>query len=261
MVKLRQVFNDGKFLEIPFETSIFPDQTSQVWKIQLKKPIESNQFQILWIFDSEVELFHVLQLNRLLKFEYDGNVLLEIPYLPYARQDKEINNESTWALHLFSEILKSAQFQEVRTFDQHSAQYFTNQSAQAFHQEVINHDIICFPDKGARTRYPHLYEMPYVFFDKVRNQLTGQIEGLTLSLNGQNISGKSIVIVDDLCDGGGTFVHATRELEKHRPLSVDLCVSHGLFSKGQRVLLDAGIRKIFTTNSLRRNPDGFAVWK
>lgn len=261
MIKLRQELKDHSLVEIPFTTTVFPDSTSQIWKVDLLGNTHEINFQILWLFENEAELFHILQLTKLLQVEFKGVVVLDAPYLPYARQDKEISNQTTWALHLLAELLKSSGIKEVTTFDQHSSIYFKNTSPVEFHRAIINHDIICFPDKGARTRYPHLFEKPFVYCDKVRNQLTGQIEGLSLNLNDQELSGKSIIIIDDLCDGGGTFIQVARALKNYSPLSIDLCVSHGLFSNGKQILYDAGINQVFTTNSLLRNPNDFSVWK
>lgn len=260
MIKLRKINSDQSLQDVSFELSIFPDQTSQVWKVQLPICSVSQTFQILWLFESESELFHVLQLARLLQKDFSGQVRLNIPYLPYARQDKEIQNQSTWALHLFADLLKTAGFSEITTFDQHSSLYFKSESAQKFHESVFIHDVVCFPDKGARARYPHLFKHPYVYFDKVRNQSTGVIEGLALQDNSLDLRDKKILIVDDLCDGGGTFIQAAQQLNKKSPSQVDLCVSHGLFTKGLEALYQAGIKKVYTTNSLLRNPEGFSVW-
>ena len=261
MLKLRRVEPDQSLREVEFDISTFPDQTTQVWKVKLDKPKGAQRFQILWLFESENEFFQMLQLTVLLQSEFQGIVALHVPYLPYARQDKEIENTTTWALHLFAALLKTSGLSEVITFDQHSSHYFTSQSAEAFHASVPNHDVICFPDEGARKRYPHLHKHPHVYFNKVRNPSTGEIEKHELVLNNQDLSGKSILIVDDLCDGGATFTGAAIELKKHGPGVIDLCVSHGLFSKGREALHSNGINQIYTTNSLLRNPEGFSVWK
>lgn len=81
--------------------------------------------------------------------------------------------------HLFAEIIKNSDIKQVKTFDQHSAHYFINTSLVEFYKSIVNHDVICFPDKGAQTRYPHLFETPFVYCDKIRNQLNGLIENLT----------------------------------------------------------------------------------
>ena len=261
MIKLFQIQSDGIDAEIPFVISTFPDKTSQVWKVGLDSKIpQSTAFKILWLFEREDELLHIVQLGQLLKTETSQGVSLYAPYLPYARQDKEISNHSTWALKMLADVLGLAQFTQVSCFDQHSEKYFNSVKPFDFHKKVLNHDIVCFPDKGALQRYSHLRTTPHVYFEKVRNQLTGQIESLSLNLNSQDLVGKSVVIVDDLCDGGGTFIQGIEYLQKHKPQYVDLCVSHGLFSQGREVLLEKGFRKILTTNSLLNNQYDYPVW-
>jgi ribose-phosphate pyrophosphokinase len=261
MIKLRHLSPSQELENIDFQLSLFPDSTSQVWQIKFPTNAPSNRFQILWLFENEGELFQVLQLAKLIKSEFKSDVTLEIPYLPYARQDKQISNQSTWAIHLFAEILNQNGILDVTTFDQHSPLYFKSRSPQDFHRSIINHDILCFPDKGATKRYPHLAEYPVLHCEKVRDQQSGVIEKLSLGPTSLDLRDKRILIVDDLCDGGGTFIQVAQVLQPLGPKQIDLCVSHGLFTKGRDVLHAAGIKNIFTTNSLLRNTNGFSVWK
>lgn len=246
--------------EIQFATTIFPDQTSQVWKLEPPPTSQGQNLTILWLFENEDELIHLLQLAFLLKTQYKAELNLKVPYLPYARQDKEVSNSSTWALHFFAKLIRDAQIDSVDVFDQHSPLFFKSQSAEAFHQSIFQHDFICFPDKGARTRYPHLEKYPFVYCDKVRNQSTGEITDLSLVTSGHSLKGKKIIIIDDLCDGGRTFTEVAKKLQDKNVGQIDLAVSHGLFSKGKAVLHAAGIKEIYTTNSLIQNSDAFKVW-
>lgn len=246
--------------EIKFELTVFPDKTSQVWKLDLAPSIEVIELKILWLFENESELVQLLQLAFLLKTSYKTELILKAPYLPYARQDKEVSNTSTWALQLFAKLIKDAQIDKVEVYDQHSHMHFHSESAEKFHNAVINHDFICFPDKGARTRYPHLMNHSYVYCEKIRNQSTGEIIALNLETQGQNLLGKKVIIVDDLCDGGKTFTEVAKKLKEKEVGQIDLAVSHGIFSKGKEVLHRSGIQEIFTTNSLIQNPDSFKVW-
>lgn len=246
--------------EIAFEITTFPDQTSQVWKLDLEPQLGSvSVYTLLWAFENEAELVHLLQLAFLLKTKYQGSIKLKAPYLPYARQDKDISPSTTWALHFFAKLIKDAGIDSVEVFDQHSPLYFRSESAELFHKSVIDHDFICFPDKGARSRYPHLEERTFVHCEKVRDQTTGQITALALESRGQNLSGKTVIIVDDICDGGRTFIEVAKKLKEQNVAQIDLAISHGLFSKGQDVLYQAGIKTIYTTNSLIKNSNAFKV--
>jgi len=53
--------------------------------------------------------------------------------------------------------------------------------------------------------------------------------------------------VDDICDGGRTFIESAGLLREAYPeADIHLYVSHGIFSKGTDVLFDAGIKTIHT---------------
>lgn len=254
--------------EVKFTTTIFPDGTSQVWKLE-QLPVSclsdgDEEAKILWLFENEAELIHIVQLAELVQQEYNlEDITLVAPYLPYGRQDKEVSNQTSFALSTIKSILYNANICRIETFDAHSqSDMIYSISPRLFHKSVTNHDIICCPDAGAAERYKYNFELEkhnHICFEKVRNQLTGEITGLKL-LGSNNIKGRSILIVDDICDGGMTFIKVVEALKEYKPSSVDLAVSHGLFSRGKQILYDAGISNIYTTNSLLRNPEGFKVW-
>lgn len=259
MIKL---FSGGK--EVKFTTTVFPDKTSQVWKLDENAMSPDKDNHILWLFENEAELFHVCQISQLCYDVFDTTVDLVCPYLPYGRQDKEVSNSASFALTTFKEILFNAGITRIETFDAHSKSdmvYPTEVASPGeFHRSILNHDFVCYPDKGAASRYMHSISGPFIYTEKVRNQLTGDITGIRLVTNNQDIAGKKILIIDDICDGGMTFIKVAEALKVYCPNRIDLAVSHGLFSKGRHVLHEAGISDIFTTNSLLHNKDGFKVW-
>ena len=73
-------------------------------------------------------------------------------------------------------------------------------------------------------------------------------------------AGRDCLIMDDICDGGGTFVLLAEYLLRHGAASVGLAVTHGIFTKGIDILFDAGISRIYTTDSFPQVPhDDLAV--
>lgn len=254
--------------EVKFETTIFPDGTSQVWKIE--DDVYFDEYAgdpvILWLFENEAELMQVLQLANLVQTHFDASeCILRVPYLPYGRQDKKVDNKLSFALQTFKDILYNANITRIETFDPHSNTPMVYADSDGilnmvhyFHKSILNHDVICFPDKGAATRYGS-YGLPVVYCEKVRDQLTGNILGLKV-YGDADLTNKRVLIIDDICDGGMTFIKVAEALKPFNPKQVDLAVSHGLFSKGKQCLHDAGITNIFTTNSLLRNPEGYKVW-
>lgn len=255
---------------VEIKPTVFPDKTTQVWKLPTAIFEQAAPITIDWRFEREDEIFIVAHLAALLE---GPGLVLHVPYLPFARQDKRLSNDATFALQPFAKILNSLKIHSVRAVDVHNHEAarrlidrFTNIEADEIHKDLIRRlkpDLIVFPDAGARTRYPNLWVRPYVVFNKRRNQETGWIEGYDLWKDVGTpealVPDKHILVVDDLCDGGATFLHLAKELNaNYKPATLDLFVTHGLFSKGRKPLEDAGYT-LHTTNSLPRNPGGIPV--
>lgn len=236
------------------KATIFPDKTSQVWHLN-ERHFESKYVHIEWIFQTESEFIHLAQLKDLLD-SHECLVSLKLPYLPYGRQDKHISNEETFALRTFFKLIQSLNFEEILIMDPHSRLFMIlSQGARVrdlypktFVEEVFSvgsFELAFYPDEGACEKYKNLYSFNYTFGKKVRDQKTGKI--LSYSLNPNiSVDGKKILIVDDICDGGATFVLSADALYKAGALKVGLFVSHGIFSKGTQVLKDAKIDPIYT---------------
>lgn len=259
-------FNGTRQEVIP---TIFPDKTSQVWKLELDQYV-GNEVDIIWNWEQENELIWVNQLICLL---YQSNIQIRelyIPYLPYGRQDKDVSNTSTFAKHVFLEILLKEHVGKVTTLDAHS-EHPAIESKSPFFQidKALKHfdaDVIVFPDKGAYTRYAYMFDSKYydiVVLDKVRNQLTGKIEDLAINadlttydpvitavLTDEPIN---MLIVDDISDYGGTFKKASAYLfNKYNSINVGLYVTHFLGHGNIESFKEAGISKIYTTDSLTK---------
>lgn len=237
------------------DVTIFPDKTSQVWKIP-EKVFGNKGVDIMWEFESESEIFQLCQLVDLVKSKkLRGFMNLHIPYLPYGRQDKDISNSETFSLHTFAKIINSLEFDYVSTKDAHSgiAKRLLNNLDDIFPRgeiknvlSEIENPVIAYPDHGAYVRY----SIELIEFDKnsiigtkKRNQQTGYIEKYDIE---GDCYGKNVVIIDDICDGGMTFRLLAKDLLKNGAKSVTLYVTHGIFSRGLEVLREDGIERIFT---------------
>lgn len=234
---------------IEVKPTIFSDKTSQVWKLEMPN---QSFCEIEWRFESESELMHLAQLRALVDLHF-SEVSLCMPYLPYARQDKEISNDSTFALRIFAELINEMNFHKVSCFDPHSdvadalfnnfdAHYPTFQVGETY--EFCSAQAICFPDAGASKKYSKFFSgyYPTISAEKTRDQSTGTI--VDYKLIGK--VPRNVLIVDDICDGGTTFILLAKGLKENGAFNIDLFVSHGIFSKGTEILRAAGISRIFT---------------
>lgn len=243
--------------------TIFPDGTSQVWKLD-PKLLTGDEFNITWYFEAEREIIDLHSLRKLLP--WDSEVYLHMPYLPYGRQDKEVSNESTFNLEVIAGLINALHCVKVTTDDAHNKNrfeelFFNGENLFPFKSSkwAINEfkpDYLIFPDKGAEERYSSV-DYPSITLDKVRDQLTGTITSLAPK---KFLKGNRILIMDDICDGGATFIKAAQLLKEHKPnLIIGLYVTHGIFSKGRQHLLDNSIDVIYTTNSLIKNKGDFKL--
>lgn len=60
----------------------------------------------------------------------------------------------------------------------------------------------------------------------------------------------NLLIIDDICDGGATYIDLAKYLKSFNPKSITLFVTHGIFRNGTDILYEAGIDRIITTDSL-----------
>lgn len=237
---------DGEVLSV----TRFPDNTTQVWK--LPEAVLSKMYvRVSWHYTEIGEFFELAQLKSLLERYYVRSTLY-IDYLPFARQDKYVNNDACFALFPFADALNALKFHRVDILDPHSSIaldvihnalpiYPTGLVEQAM--ERSRSTKIVYPDQGALDKYYKFYAWPSVRAQKVRDPLNGEI--ISLKLAG-SVKHERVMVVDDICDGGATFVRLARELYKSGASEVSLFVTHGIFSKGLHGLRDAGINHIWT---------------
>lgn len=237
----------------PLNTTLFPDNTSQVWKLSELILNQSNYAHVKWEFTHEGEFMQLAQLKMLLD-KYRFNTCLRIKYLPYGRQDKDVDNEATFALHSFAKLLNLLKFSEVIIHDPHSsiAVDIIDNAEAVYPVDEINKivsetspNIFCYPDNGAHIKYREIFDFPFVYGEKVRDPATGWIKSYRLiGLN--DVRDRNILIVDDICDGGMTFKLLARDLLAAGAKEVNLFVTHGIFSKGLRTIKESGINRVFT---------------
>ncbi len=229
--------------------TVFPDKTSQVWKIDNSHFVLDRNV-ITWEFEHEGEFMQLAQLKMLLDVRFDFKTVLRLPYLPYARQDKAILNDATFAFYPFVHLLNSLRFDKVIVFDPHNVAETTRMihnvevmmpNVEAIAKKVKSEPV--YPDAGAAKRYDAPSKA--LRCEKVREPLSGAITGVKVI---GKVKKTSYIIIDDICDGGRTFIEVAKKLYEAGAKEVHLYISHGIFSKGLEPLRDAGIRRIFTRN-------------
>lgn len=184
---------------------------------------------------------------------------LQLDYLPYGRADRRFVPGDSFALKVFGRMLGDLGYDRIITIDVHShmalavinnlinvqPDWLIRQAIKQIGRKELS---ILLPDKGAARYQLKGLRLPILRADKMRDVKTGRLTGFTVPI----IKTKRILIVDDICDGGGTFLGIADEiLDKQPETELYLYVTHGLFSKGLAEL-EKRFRQVFTSDSLFR---------
>ncbi len=185
-----------------------------------------------------------------------------IPYFPAARQDRVMISGEPLSVKVYADILNSLKLNKVTVFDAHSevtpalldnCEVIPNHAFIAEVLKKIGKEVkLISPDGGALKKIYKVSEylggVEVVECSKSRDVKTGKLSGF--KVYNDDLEGMDCLIVDDICDGGGTFVGLAEELKKKNAGKLYLAVSHGIFNKGFDVF-QKDFEKIFTTNSFR----------
>lgn len=195
---------------------------------------------------------------------------LFIPYFPAARQDRLMTTGEALSVKVYAELINNLKLKSVTVFDPHSkvAPSLINNCEVVTNHEFIKRVVGRFdekivlisPDAGSLKKINQLSEFldnkyEVIECSKSRDPKTGRISKFDVPV--KDLKGKDCLIVDDICDGGSTFLGLAKELKNKNVGKLYLAVSHGIFSKGF-VELDKYFDKIFATNSFQ-DYDGESV--
>ena len=217
---------------------------------------------IKWKYESDREFFTIACIRDFYK---NNNCTLVVDYFPHARMDRVKNPEDVFTLKVFCKMLNDMNFDKVICLDVHSnvtpalVNNLHVNSPKAHIENVLTtigteNLTLFFPDEGAQKRYGEMFKnIPQAFGIKKRNWETQKIEDYMV-VGTENITGKRILIIDDICSYGNTFVNAAKSLKKAGAKEIYLYVSHceDAISKGN-VFTSGYFEGIFTTNSLIRS--------
>lgn len=207
---------------------------------------------------SPSDLLTVLLVSDVLRQHGYTEVNLDIRYLMGARMDRAISVGEPFTLQIVSRLVNLAGFNRVRILDVHSevATRLIRNSVNVLPTNVVKQaafaagvHVFVSPDKGAVKRTQDLtiaIASEIIYCTKERDSQTGALSGFRVQSPYDLLAGRPVMIVDDICDGGRTFVGLSKELKKVGASKVYLFVTHGIFSKGLPL---EGIDHIYTTDS------------
>ncbi|MDN2487143.1 ribose-phosphate diphosphokinase [Kosakonia sacchari] len=259
-----ELFIDNE--QVALSHGVFPD--GAVWlKVTGKLPPFGQQMRVRVAAMRDMNDFMLLaQLVDAVRHATDIAVShLELAWLPWARQDRHMVPGDSFALKVFANLLNTLNFNKVFVLDPHSdaaaaainncvaiSQESCLMQSETLRRAIRNRELMLVaPDAGALKKIHNVAKasgaQEYAILTKERDVATGNLTGFALVAG--DVAGKDLLIVDDLCDAGGTFIGSAQVLRDAGARSVSLYVTHGVFSKGVENLLNNGIDVIYTTTS------------
>lgn len=261
----------GKKTQINFDSFTFsggeehirfnPSELSNTHKIEIFERL-TNSSTLIKLMVSIDALKRLLNINTPIE--------LVIPYFPYARQDRVCVEGEALGASVMANFINSLDFSKVTIWDAHSdvspallnrvinvPQISLLAKCDELTQRLSNGELtLISPDAGASKKTIKIAEtfsgIPEVIqAQKVRNLKTGEI--LKTDILG-DVKGKKVLIADDICDGGRTFIELAKVLKENGAVEVSLFITHGIFSKGLAVF-EGLIDTIYTTDSFRAAQD------
>ena len=225
----------------------------------------SHKYHIDWRFESTDEVFILAQLVDAIRgCSRVDKLTLNVPYFPFSRQDRRVNLGESNSLKVICDILKSLNFTKIYTYDAHSllmsaylgqVLYSVPQHQRLIQSKVVasagSKILLVSPDQGAskKTQECASFLAAHISGDdidiqvlqclKSRDPKKGNVNTLKVFYEGQDFSDYTIIVVDDICDGGATFIAIAQELQRLRikGKSLNLYTTHGIYSKGKSELL------------------------
>lgn len=247
--------------KIELRRSSFPSGMEE--HVRVEGEVKGHDVTIVSVLQSDKDIMALLLATDAVRRAGANSVALVMPYLPYARQDRVCTPGEALSAKVMADLINSQNYTEVISYDCHSMvmpALIDNYKQPTFFDHVAGalkdypEAVLCAPDAGAVKRTQEAAISVGKDHNKVvmatKDRLsTGRV--VTSSIVG-DVLGKAVIVVDDICDGGGTFLALADKLWEMGATAVILCVTHGLFTKGIDILLEGGITDIYTTNSINR---------
>lgn len=228
---------------------------------------------VLWTYETDASIFELLLFDEVMT-KLEHRYKLVIGYMPYSRMDRVHEANTAFSLKVIVQLLseQTSALEEVFVLDPHSPETLTKFKEFGMKVQEIDYSLadevmefanvnldetwIVFPDKGAANRYDY-YKYPNVIIcEKTRNFATGAIESVKVDTSSNTFITKemkpNLIVIDDLCSYGGTFIKVLEAIEKHPDINFDeawLIVTHAEKAMEAGKVLEK-YDKVFCTDSI-----------
>ncbi|MDH5418303.1 MAG: ribose-phosphate pyrophosphokinase [Nitrosopumilus sp.] len=254
----------SKKLEANFiksEIRVFPDGES---KITLSGRLSKKKSIVVQSMGPPVDtnLVQILSLISKVK-EVSSEVIAVIPYMGYARQDREFLPGEIITMKVLGKLFKGVGASKIIAVDIHSIigfKHFTIKTknvsaipdlAKYFKKLSLKNPLVISPDQGGKDRakeFAMQFNSNYIALEKKRDRKTGKIEIKTKNIE---VTGRDLILVDDMISTGGSIIKATQFLKKQKCKKVYVACTHALLiNNAEKKIKKSGVTSIISTNTI-----------
>jgi ribose-phosphate pyrophosphokinase len=251
------------YLNIPLGKLEFQPYSDGEISLQVLENVRGKEVFVLQSLAKEPNdyLMELLILIDALKRASAKSITAILPYFCYARQDRKLKPRVPITAKLVANLLTVAGVHRVVTMDLHAGQIqgffdipLDNLLARpvlsrAFEKLQLTNLVIVAPDLGAiknAQAYAEELEADFALIDKRRVDGRVEIEAVV-----GEVSGKNVLIVDDMCSTGETLIKAAAACKEKGALRIFAAITHGVLVKGAlEKLVASPIEKIFISNTI-----------
>ena len=245
----------------------FPNGESLIKDENMLKNLKqlNDAVEMVVKFESDEDLLHMMFIKKHID-EMNLETILIIPYLPYSRMDRT-EGKTVFTLKYICSLINSLNFKKVIVCEPHSdvsialldrceIANLTLELLETVSKKLnfSSEDYVFFPDQGAEKRYSkYVKGFKLLTGIKERDFATGWIKKLDVVGEKPNKDFR-VVILDDLCSRGGTFIMSAKKLKELGAKEIYLVVTHceDTIFDGDILKTDL-IDKVYTTNSILNN--------
>lgn len=192
-----------------------------------------------------------------------------MPFFGYSRQDKKVRPREPITARLVGDLFMTAGADRLVSVDLHTGQLqgfihkpFDSLTALPIITEYLSERLdgpttVLSPDAGGvkrAERYARFLDASVAFVYKRRDLVQHNVSE-ALEMAG-SVSGRHVVIVDDIIDTAGTVTNAAEMVRHQGAASVRIAATHGVFSEPALDLLkNAPVEEVIVTNTLPVAPE------
>ena len=243
------------------DLKIFPDGES---KITLKEKASGKIIVVQSVYPPiDSNLVRALALISQAR-RYSSQVYAIIPYMAYARQDREFLPREVVTMSLVAKMFKAAGAKRIVVVDIHSMKALNHFDIPArnvtameelvkyFKSLHLRNPLVVSPDTGGIERarnFAGLLGTPYIALEKHRDRKTGEVK--IKSSTPHDVRARDLILVDDMISTGGSIAKAAEHLKRQRCGKIYATCTHALLvGDAERRIKKAGVAKIVSTNTI-----------